>query len=98
MGTHFGHPYKKFEPPISLPVEKEQQDRSNRLARNPVTDRDRERERGYSPIYLHILMFLLHFCRTYSYIYIVIVHIVKNYLHDLVLLVNCLKNHANFHI
>ena len=23
MGTHFGHPHKKFDPPMSLPVEKE---------------------------------------------------------------------------
>ncbi len=23
MGTHFGHPHKKFDPPMSLPVKKE---------------------------------------------------------------------------
>ena len=23
MGTHFGHPYRKFDPPMSLPIDKE---------------------------------------------------------------------------
>ncbi len=60
MGTHFGHPNKKFDHPMSLPVKKEHHMQilvrigPNVWPATPLqTDRETERQRDrHSPIYI----------------------------------------------